>query len=105
MARVRHILIQYAGAQSAPAKVTRSKEEAFKLAEALHKRISEGADLATLAKENSDCPSAPEGGELGRFTKGELVPQFEDALFALAPGQLSGVVETPFGYHIILRED
>ncbi|MFT3925466.1 MAG: peptidylprolyl isomerase [Myxococcales bacterium] len=105
MARARHILIQYAGAQGADAKVTRSKDEARALATELHKRIVEQhADLAQLAKEKSDCPSAPDGGELGRFTRGELVPEFENVLFAMAPGQISNVVETPFGFHIILRE-
>jgi protein-disulfide isomerase len=105
MARARHILIQYKGAQGAEPKVTRSKEEARALADKLAQRIKgEKADMAQLARENSDCPSAPEGGELGRFTKGDLVPEFEAALFALQPGQTSGVVETPFGFHIIERE-
>jgi protein-disulfide isomerase len=106
MARARHILIQYRGAQGADTKVTRSKDEARALAEKLSGRISkERADLARLAREHSDCPSAPQGGELGRFTRGDLVPEFEDALFALQPGQISGVVETPFGFHIIQREE
>jgi protein-disulfide isomerase len=106
MARARHILIQYKGSQGADAKITRSKDEAKALASKLHGRIvQEHADIATLARENSDCPSAPDGGELGRFTRGELVPEFEAVLFTLAPGQISSVVETPFGYHIILRED
>lgn len=105
MARARHILIQYKGAQGAEAKVTRSKDEARALADKLAQRIkNDKADLAQLARENSDCPSAPEGGELGRFTRGDLVPEFESALFALQPGQTSGVVETPFGFHIIERE-
>lgn len=106
MARARHILIQYQGAQGAEPKVTRSKEEARALAEKLAQRITkEKADMAQLARESSDCPSAPEGGELGRFTKGDLVPEFELALFTLKPGEYSGVVETPFGFHIIQREE
>jgi protein-disulfide isomerase len=106
MARARHILIQYKGARGAEPKVTRSKEEARALAERLATRIvKEHADMARLARENSDCPSAPDGGELGRFTRGDLVPEFEQALFALEPGQFSGVVETPFGFHIIQREE
>jgi hypothetical protein len=106
MARARHILIQYKGARGAEPKVTRSKEEARALAERLAARIvKEHADMARLARENSDCPSAPDGGELGRFTRGDLVPEFELALFALEPGQVSGVVETPFGFHIIQREE
>ena len=106
MARVRHILIQWQGARGAEAKVTRTKEEANKLAQKLHDDIKlRGGDMATLAKANSDCPSAPDGGELGRFTRGELVPEFETAMFSLAVGQVSDVVETPFGYHVILREE
>jgi parvulin-like peptidyl-prolyl isomerase len=106
MARARHILIQYAGAEGTEPKVTRSKEEAQALVQGLLKRIREqNADMAQLAREHSDCPSAPDGGELGRFTHGELVPEFESALFGLSPGELSGVVETPFGYHIIRREE
>jgi protein-disulfide isomerase len=105
MARVRHILIQYKGARGADAKVTRSKEEARALAEKLHARIvKEHVDLGQLARESSDCPSAAQGGELGRYTRGELVPEFEDALFALKSGEISGVVETPFGFHILQRE-
>ncbi len=106
VARVRHILIQWQGVRGADEKVKRTKEEARRLAQKLHDQIeTRGGDMAALAKQYSDCPSAPEGGELGRFTRGELVPQFEQALFALQPGQMSQVVETPFGYHVILREE
>jgi protein-disulfide isomerase len=106
MARARHILIQYRGAQGAEPKVMRSKQEARALAEQLSTRIvREHADVARLAREHSDCPSAPQGGQLGRFTRGDLVPQFEAALFELKPGQISGVVETPFGFHVIQREE
>lgn len=106
MARAKHILIQYKGAQGAEPKVTRTREEARALAEQLLAKLSQQhADFAQVARQNSDCPSAPQGGELGRFTRGDLVPQFESALFALRVGEMSGVVETPFGYHIIVREE
>lgn len=107
MARARHILLQYVGSEGAdPSKVKRTKDEARALAQQLHKQLLEGkSDIAQLAREKSDCPSAPDGGELGRFTRGELVPQFEEVLFTMAPGQMSSVVETPFGFHIILREE
>jgi len=105
-ARVRHILIQWKTARGADPKVTRTQEEARALAQKLHDDIVlRKADMAALAKQHSDCPSAPEGGELGRFTRGELVPEFESAMFALSVGQVSDVVETPFGYHVILREE
>lgn len=106
MARARHILIQYKGARGADAKVTRSQDEARVLAESLALRLAkERGNFADLAREKSECPSAEQGGELGRITRGDLVPQFEDALFSLKVGEVSSVVETPFGYHIILREE
>lgn len=59
------------------------------------------ADFAALAKERSKCPSKEKGGELGLISKGQTVPEFESAAFALQPGQLSAVVKSQFGYHII----
>jgi protein-disulfide isomerase len=106
MARARHVLIQYRGARGADTKVMRSKQEARALAEQLAGRIAkQHVPLDRLAREHSDCPSAAQGGELGRFTRGDLVPEFEAALFALEAGQISDVVETPFGFHIIQREE
>ncbi len=68
----------------------------------LLKQLNEGADFATLAKANSDdSGTAENGGDLGRFGRGVMVSSFENAAFALRPGQLSEVVESPFGYHII----
>jgi len=78
------------------------KEKAKAQAEALLKQAQGGADFAALAKANSQDPgSAQNGGDLGFFSRGRMVPPFETAAFALEPGGLSGVVETPFGYHII----
>ena len=64
-------------------------------------RIIEGESFADLAKECSNCTSAASGGDLGYFGRGAMVTSFEDAAFALMPGEISEVVETPFGYHII----
>ena len=64
-------------------------------------KLNEGADFAELAKEYSDGPSGANGGNLGFFGKGMMVKPFEDAAFALMPGEISEVIETQFGYHII----
>jgi peptidyl-prolyl cis-trans isomerase C len=68
----------------------------------LLKQVQGGADFAALAQKHSDDPgSAARGGDLGFFGRGQMVPAFEQAAFGLKPGQLSGIIETPFGYHVI----
>lgn len=105
MARVRHILVEYKGARGAASSVQRSQAQAQVRAEQLKKRLSDGhVAFADLARAESDCPSKKDGGQLGRFTQGELEPHLEVALFMLEPGQVSEVVTSPFGYHILLRE-
>ena len=93
--QARHILIGTRDADEA------KKAEAKAKAEGLRKQLVEGADFAALAAANSDCPSKAEGGSLGSFGRGRMVPAFEQAAFALATNAISEVVETPFGYHII----
>ena len=61
------------------------------------------ADFAALAKQYSDDPGGKNGGDLGTFKKGAMTPAFEDAAFKLKVGEISGVVETSFGFHIIKR--
>jgi len=99
--RASHILISYAGTPVTEA--TRSQAEARKLAEDLLAKVTKGEDFATLAGTYSDCPSREAGGDLGFFPKGRMVKPFDDAAFALKPGQVSKLVETQFGYHIIKR--
>lgn len=70
-------------------------------AEVIRKQLVDGADFAALAKEHSSCPSSAQGGSLGEFGKGQMVPPFEKAAFELEPGGISEVVETQFGYHLI----
>ena len=92
-----HILI------GAPQNATpEAKAEAKTKAAAVLKAIKAGADFAVMAKANSQDPgSAPNGGDLGFFPKGQMTPAFEEAAFKLKPGTVSGLVETPFGFHII----
>jgi len=77
------------------------KKAAREKAEKLRKELAAGADFAALAKANSSDGSSQQGGDLGYFAKGQMVPAFEKAAFALKPGEISDVVETEFGYHII----
>jgi peptidyl-prolyl cis-trans isomerase C len=65
--------------------------------------IQTGEDFAKLAVANSSCPSGQSGGDLGEFGRGQMVKPFEDATFGLQVGEISGPVQTQFGYHLILR--
>jgi len=67
----------------------------------LLKRIKQGANFESLARENSTCPSKSSGGDLGWFGTGKMVPAFESAVKRLSPGSVSDVVQTQFGYHLI----
>jgi peptidyl-prolyl cis-trans isomerase D len=100
-----HILIAYEGAQRANPDVKRTKEEAGKKAnELLQEAKKEGALFATLARDNSDGPSAPNGGDLGYFQQGIMVPKFNDFAFGNPVGSI-GLVETDFGFHVIKIDD
>jgi parvulin-like peptidyl-prolyl isomerase len=99
--RASHILLMYKGSMRSSA--TRSKAEAEQQIQELLGKLQSGEAFAALAKDHSDCPSSSKGGDLGKFGRGQMVGPFEDAAFGLEVGQTSGVVETPFGYHIIQR--
>lgn len=74
-------------------------------AEALISQLAEGADFAELAQEFSTGPSGPNGGQLGWFSAGMMVPAFEEAAFALDVGEVSPPVETQFGWHVLVLND
>ena len=97
--------MSYKGALRANPAVTRTKEEAKARAEeALKKARKKGADFAKIVAEYSDEPgAAARGGTLGSFTRNRMVKPFADAAFLLKVGEISDVVETAFGYHVILR--
>jgi len=86
--RARHIL-------------TESRDDA----EAVIADLNKGADFATLAQERSTGPSKSKGGDLGFFKRGEMVPEFADAAFALGAGEISGPVQSQFGWHVIKVEE
>lgn len=86
--------------------ITRSKQDAQRLASTVLNQAKGGANFGDLAVKYSDDPSAKQGkGSLGKFGRNQMVKPFADAAFALKPGQISGIVETPFGFHIIKRTE
>ena len=66
-------------------------------------RLKKGEKFGNIARAVSRCPSGKKGGDLGTFTRGKMVKEFENAAFKLQKGQVSGIVKTQFGYHIIKR--
>lgn len=81
------------------------KDAAKAKAEEIRKKLEAGEDFSALAKASSDCPSKDQGGDLGYFGRGRMVKSFEDAAFGLNVGQLSMVVESEFGFHVIKVTD
>jgi peptidyl-prolyl cis-trans isomerase C len=95
--RASHILIKVdPGADEA------KKAEAREKIESLQAKLKNGEDFGALAKEYSEGPSGPKGGDLGFFGRGQMVKPFEETAFSMKPGQVSGMVETRFGYHLIM---
>ncbi len=101
----KHLLVMYKGSRRAPPTIERSKEEALTRAkEALAKAKAPGAKFEDLVTDYSDEPGAGKrGGNLGNFKRGAMVKEFQDALDKMKVGDISDVVETPFGYHVIQR--
>jgi peptidyl-prolyl cis-trans isomerase C len=73
------------------------------IAQDLLKKLSAGESFDQLARDFSECPSGKDGGNLGEFGRGMMVPSFEKAAWQLLPGEISGIVRTQFGFHLIKR--
>ena len=99
-----HILVAYKGAKRAPTNVTRSKAEAKARAAEARSKIESGTTFEDAVREYSDdTGSAERLGSVGKFHRADMHPAFSAAAFALRVGQVSDVVETPFGFHVIKR--
>ena len=97
-AEAQHILIKPAGDDDDAKSAARAKIEDLK------KQVEEGADFSKMAEEHSECPSGKQGGgSLGSFGRGMMVPEFDAAVFSMEIGALSDIIETQFGYHIIMK--
>ncbi|KAI2623979.1 rotamase-domain-containing protein [Hypomontagnella submonticulosa] len=106
--RAAHLLVKHRDSRR-PASwresnITRTKEEAMAIIKSHEEKIKSGTvSLGELAMTESDCSSARKRGDLGFFGKGDMQKEFEAAAFALQPGQMSGIVETASGLHLIER--
>jgi hypothetical protein len=102
----RHVLVMHSGSISKPAGVHRTKQDARARAHEALVKIRQGASFEDVVKEFSDEPGAAErGGDLGMFDRKTMVKPFAEAAFALRVGEVSEVIETPFGFHIIKRTE
>lgn len=102
----RHLLVMHRESRSAPPTMLRSRAEARARAEKALAAIQNGAVFDDIAGEYSDEPGAAErGGDLGKFSRKQMVKKFSDAAFQLKVGEVSGVIETEFGFHVIKRTE
>ena len=69
--------------------------------ESLKTQIEAGADFAEIAREHSQCPSSEKGGELGEFSPGQMVPEFDEVVFRDEVGKVHGPIQTQFGFHLV----
>jgi parvulin-like peptidyl-prolyl isomerase len=102
-AKGRHILIAYEKSWRAAPEIRRTKQDALERAELVRSKVLQGISFASLAKKYSDDPSKHQQGSVGVVERGEFVPEFEQTLFNLQINEVSTVLETGFGYHIVQR--
>jgi len=103
---VRHVLVKYKGAKNAAETIERSREDACLRALEARDKVLGGADFDAIVGEYSDeAGAAGRRGSLGTLPRSELAPPFADAAFELTVGQMSDVVETDFGFHLIVRNE
>jgi hypothetical protein len=99
-----HLLVMYQGSKSAPRSIKRSKEDARARATEALDAIKRGQDFDKVVSAYTDEPGgASRRGALGKFTRDRMVKAFADAAFALEVGEISTVIESPFGFHVIRR--
>eukprot|EP00916_Digyalum_oweni_P014368 GHVL01023597.1.p3 GENE.GHVL01023597.1~~GHVL01023597.1.p3 ORF type:complete len:113 (+),score=19.60 GHVL01023597.1:919-1257(+) len=109
--RAKHILLKHVETRNPfdrvrNVQITRTKQDALKQIQELREMVKASpTSFDTIAKDKSECSSGQKGGDLGQFGRGDMQKPFEDAAFALEVGQMSDVVESASGYHIILRTE
>lgn len=102
----KHVLVKYVGAKQASVSVTRSREDACLRAQEARTKLEQGTSFADVVKEYSEEQgAATRDGTLGAVERGDVVPAFADAAFELRAGEVSQVVETDYGFHVILRAE
>ena len=99
------VLCQHILVKSEAGDLPEAKSAAFEKIRAIRERIVAGGDFAEEAKQNSDCPSGREGGSLGWFGRGMMVPEFDAAAFSMKKGEISDIITTQFGFHVIYKAD
>ena len=103
---MKHVLVKWAGAKNTPPEITRTREAACLRAQEARTKLEQGASFADVVKEYSDEPgAATREGLVGQIERRDVDPAFADAAFELEVGAVSYVVESPSGFHVIMRSE